>query len=274
MTPLVTGGQIARDLVRLGVSRGSVLMVHTRMSALGHVVGGAQTIVEALLDVLGEDGTLLTLTSWQDMPPYHQDAWPDEERAVYRDHCPPFDPARARADVQMGRVPEAVRTWPGVVHSRHPVSGFSAVGARSQWLMETQTFDEGYGRGSPLDRLVRADGLVLMLGAPLETITLLHLAEYLADAPGKRWIEYEMPVLVDGVREWMRFRELDSDNGAFRYEDLSLDADAFEVIARDALAAGVGVDGTVASAPSHLFPARALIAHAVAWLEARFARSS
>ena len=50
-------------------------MVHCRMSALGHVVGGAECVVRALLDALGPEGTLVAYTGWQDAPPDDLDAW-------------------------------------------------------------------------------------------------------------------------------------------------------------------------------------------------------
>jgi aminoglycoside 3-N-acetyltransferase len=62
----VTRSDLARDLRGLGVRPGGVLMVHTRMSAIGWVVGGAQTVVTALLDVLGPAGTLMAYVGWND----------------------------------------------------------------------------------------------------------------------------------------------------------------------------------------------------------------
>lgn len=105
--------------------------------------------------------------------------------------------------------------------------------------------DDAYGAGSPLAKLVETDGQVLMLGAPLSTLTLLHHAE-----------------------------------GAFPYElvadevaatpGVGPDQDPFEAIARQALAAGIGTEGRVGAARSALFPARALHRFAETWLEARF----
>jgi aminoglycoside 3-N-acetyltransferase len=60
----VTRSELVRDLRTLGVRPGSVLMVHTRMSAIGWVVGGADVVVMALLDVLGTEGTLMAYAGW------------------------------------------------------------------------------------------------------------------------------------------------------------------------------------------------------------------
>ena len=57
-----------------------------------------------------------------------------------------------------------------------------------------------------------------------------------------------MPVLVDGQRTWRRIRELDSPLGAIPYDDLDLEVDAFEIITRSALDAGIGHSGIVGHA--------------------------
>jgi aminoglycoside 3-N-acetyltransferase len=171
----------------------------------------------------------------------------------------------------MGRLAERIRTWPGAVRGPHPESGFVAIGPRAAWIVAPHDDDDAFGPGTPLARLVEADGQVLMLGAPLETVTLLHHAEAIADVPDKRRVRYEMPVMVDGVRVWRTYEDIDSSEGAFDYDRLGFgDVDAFEVIARDALAAGVGAGGPVGMSASHLFPAPALVRFAVRWMEERF----
>jgi aminoglycoside 3-N-acetyltransferase len=272
----VTKSTMIADLGALGVGAygESAVMVHARMSALGRVIGGAQTIVEALTAALAPRGTLLVLTGWQDRPPYHQQDWDETERRLYRAEAPAFDPLLARAEREHGRVPEAVRTWPGARHSRHPVGAFAALGPAAAWLVAGQALDEAYGAGSPLARLVEADGAVLLLGDLFDSVTLLHHAEYCAAVGPKRWVAYEMPVWIDGRRAWRRIQELDSSAGALPYEDLALDDDAFAVITRAALAAGVGRSGPVGAATGHLLPARRLLGFACAWLEERFGASA
>jgi len=50
---------LSSDLRALGVRPGDLVLAHSSASNLGFVVGGAQAIVQALLDVIGPDGTLV-----------------------------------------------------------------------------------------------------------------------------------------------------------------------------------------------------------------------
>ena len=266
----VTRSDLVRDLHALGVREGGVLMVHAAMSSLGWVVGGVDALVLALLDVVGPDGTLAAVVGW-DEDTYAMASWPEEWQRAYREELPGFDPEVTEANHDMGRLAERIRTWPGAVRGPHPESSFAALGPRAAWVVAPHADDDAFGPGSPLARLVEADGQVLMLGAPLETVTLLHHAEALADVPGKRRVRYEMPVMVDGERVWRTLEDIDSSEGAFDYDRLGLgDVDPFEVIARDALAAGVGASRPVGMSTSHVFPAPDLVRFAVAWMEDRF----
>lgn len=261
--------RLAADLRALGVRAGGIAMVHARMSAIGWVVGGSETVVRALLDALGLDGTLAAYASWEDHV-YHEHDRPREHRDAYRAEPPAFDVATGEAARDHGRIPERVRTWPGARRSTHPEASVVAVGPRARWLTDPHPDDDGYGARSPFARLVEAEGQVLMLGAPLDTVTLLHHAEAIARAPRKRTVTFRVAVVEDGGVTERIYTDIDTSTGAFAYDELGLDEDEFAVIARAALAAGVGVRGRVGQAESHLFGARELTAFAVAWLEDRF----
>jgi aminoglycoside 3-N-acetyltransferase len=256
LTP-VTRSRLVADLTRLGVRNGTVAMVHASLSSLGWVVGGSQTVVEALLTCLGPEGTLCAQASWEDIPFGHA-TWPDEWRAAYEAEFPPFDPELSAAAPYEGRLAERIRTWPGAHRSANPATGITAIGAHAAELTAAHRLDDGFGPGTPYARIVAAGGQVVLLGAPLRTISLLHHAESIARAP-KRWTTYRLP-LQSG---WTAIRELDVWNGV--YPDAPLDA-----IAKAALAAGVGCRGRVGAARAHLFPADRLTQFAVAWLERGF----
>jgi aminoglycoside 3-N-acetyltransferase len=267
MARAVNREQLAADLRALGVRPGAIVMVHTRMSALGWVVGGTEAVVRALLDVLGPEGTLAAYASWQEHV-YNAADWPAEHRDAYLAAPPVFDPATGEAARDHGRIPERIRTWPGAERSVHPEASVVAIGAGARRLTAGHPHDDAYGHGTPFARIVEADGQVLMLGAPLETITLLHHAEAIADVAEKRRVTYTIPVLEpDGTVVHRTYDDIETSEGAFPYDT---DLDPFEVIAADALQAGIGIKGRVGEAGCHLFPAPELTAFAKAWMEKRF----
>ena len=117
-----TTRSLAADLRALGLRGADVVLLHSSMKSPGFVVGGAQAVVQAVLDVLGPDGTLVVPThtpdntdpaGWQH-PPVPEAWWP-----VIREQAPGFDPARTPSR-WMGVIAETVRTWPGAVRSAHP----------------------------------------------------------------------------------------------------------------------------------------------------------
>src|ERR687889_102418 len=195
---LVTRSRLARDLELLGLRSDGTVMVHCRMSALGYVVGGAESVVRALLDTVGPEGTLMAYTGWQDEPPEDLDALDEEARRVYLEEHPPYDPRVALSRRDHGRIPEALRTWPGACHSGHPEAGVAAFGPLAEDLTAGHPYDDAYGAGTPYARLVELGGQVVVLGAPLDTVTLVHHAEAVARVPGKRRMGYAMPIMVGG----------------------------------------------------------------------------
>lgn len=264
----VTRRRLARDLSALGLGAGDIVMFHTQMSALGYVAGGPQTVIGALGDVVTERGTLMVTCGWNDAPPYDFTEWPPAWQDALREEHPAYDPALSEADHGYGRLPEALRRWPGAVRSRHPDAGFAALGPAAHALMDEHPWDDPHGPDSPLARLVSMGGRVLLLGAPLDSLTLLHHAEALADAPGKRFVTYEQPILVDGERVWRRFHDIDSQDGAFDYSGVVPEGQwPFELIAQDMLAAGIGRTGRVGAADCFLFEAGEVVEFGVAWME-------
>ena len=108
----VTRSELVRDLGSLGVRAGAILMVHTRMSAIGWVVGGAETVVRSsLLDALGPEGTLMAYAGWEENP-YHLAEWPEEWQRAYLEELPAFDPRLSVGAVAVK--PNRVHTLPRV----------------------------------------------------------------------------------------------------------------------------------------------------------------
>ena len=264
--PHITRSRLIRDLRDLGVTAGQVVMLHVSVKSIGWVVGGPEVVLQAILDVLGPSGSLMMPAGWEDNP-YHIADWPEDRQQAYLDECPPFDPARSRADHRsMSILAEYLRTWPGACRSGHPESSFAAVGRLAAWLTENHSLQYGHGPGSPMSRLCRSGGQVLLLGVGFNRVTLLHHAEHLANVPNKRTVRYKMPVLQDGQRVWVDVEEYDTSRGIVDWP-----VDYFDAIVQDYVAAGRAYSGRVGAAQSHLFDAVSLNQFAVEWMERHFA---
>jgi aminoglycoside 3-N-acetyltransferase len=219
-------------------------------------------VIGALLDAVSPTGTVLAYTDWD----ARYEELVDADGRVpkrWRRHIPPFDATAARSARDNGALPEFLRTWPGARRSANPGASFAALGARAEWFTVGHPLDYGYGPGSPLAKLVDDGGKVAMIGAPLDTMTLLHHAEHLADLPGKRVIRYEVPLATgDGV-EWRTVEEFDTaDPVVDGFAD-----DYFATIVTESLTTGQGVRGRVGAADSVLVEAAAMCAFAVEWME-------
>ena len=267
---LVGRSQLARELEALGVRSGGVAIVHCRMSALGTVLGGAETVVRALLDAVGPGGTLVAYTGWEDAPPDDLASLADADRELILADHPAYDPAVGRARRDHGRVAEALRTWPGAVHSGHPEAGVAAVGRHAALVASAHPHDDAYGNGTPYARVVELDGQVVLVGAPLDTVTLVHHAEAIARADGKRRVAWRCPVLVDGRREWRTLHDVDTSEGALDYGRLTGGEDYVAWFARRALEAGAGRSGPLGAGTGHVLEARPLVAGTVALIEEAF----
>jgi aminoglycoside 3-N-acetyltransferase len=261
-----TSAELADGLRAAGLPAGGVVMVHARLSAFPWIVGGTEAVVRALLSAVGPLGTLVAYASWEDHP-FHLANWPADRQDAYRRGMPPFDPVVSEARRSHGRLPERLRTWPGAYRSAHPEGGVVAVGARAAWLTTGELDDDPYDETSPFARVIEAGGTVLLLGAPLSALTLVHHVERIVAVEPKRWATYELPVRQDGKTVWRWFRTIDTSVGAYDFGHVTGDVSYIEVIGRSALDAGVGRSASVLGATCHLFPARGLAEHARNWME-------
>lgn len=260
---------LVRQLHQLGVRPGDLLMVHASLKAVGPVEGGAAGVAQALLESVSPDGTLMAYVSW-DRSPYEETLNGAQLDAAAREAWPAFDPQHSGTYRGFGLLNAFLCRLPGAVRSAHPDANMVAIGAKARVLVSEHELGQGYGPGSPIDRFVQCGGHVLMLGAPLDSVTVLHYAEAIADIPGKRRVTYEQPVLDrHGHKAWRRAEEFDS-NGILDCFAEEGAMDAVESIARAYVAEGRHRVGRVGCAPCHLFDAQDLVRYGKHWLEARF----
>jgi len=262
--PYWTQRLLGEHLRMLGLQAGDVVMVHAGLRAIGPMLNGPDTLIEAIRDVIGNQGTLLCYVNWEQQ---YEDAL-DESGQVpvaLKSDIPPFDPRYSRASRDHGAFAEFVRTTPGALRSQNPGASVVAIGGRAEWFTADHPLDYGYGPGSPFEKVVLGNGKILMVGAPLDTMSILHHAEHLAQIPGKRIRRMEVPLQLGGQVCWRMIEEFDTVDPVAN----GLDADYFKIIVEDFLHTEGGQIGLVGSASSVIVPAEAIVRFAVRWLEQR-----
>lgn len=153
---MVTREQLVADLAALGVTAGMDLMVHSSLSRLGHVVGGTAAVVEALLQVIGPEGTLMA-------PSFNHGA-----AAVYNPLATP---------TINGAIADAIWRRPDAIRSIHPTHPVAAIGPKAgEWCRDH--LEHGiWAQDSPIGCLVHGGGYLLGLGVDNDSCTAYHVAE-------------------------------------------------------------------------------------------------
>jgi aminoglycoside 3-N-acetyltransferase len=209
MPETISKSGLVRDLRNLGLSAGDTVLVHSSLSSLGRVDGGPEAVIDALLEVLGPQGTLL-------MPSFQKGS----EHVLLRQGCT-FDLRTSPSE--LGIITETFRRRPGVTRSLSPTHCTAAIGLRADELLaDHQSCLVSVGRGSPYDKLVRSGGRILLLGVTHAANTTLHLLENINGAPtvcrelfspvvidmnGKQWIVPTHPHMPGLKRRYDRVQE-------------------------------------------------------------------
>lgn len=178
--------ELVQHLRALGVERGDVLVVHSSFRAVRPVEGGPETLIRALLDAVGPEGTLV-------MP-----AMTDRDDEVFDSRDTPCR--------HLGVVADTFWRMPGVLRSDSPHS-FAAYGPRAAEITAPHPPDFPHGPDSPIGRVHDLDGKILLLGVDHTANTTIHLADALAGVP------YRVPkyctVLLEGVPTRVEYGEID-----------------------------------------------------------------
>ena len=175
---ILTREKLITDLKDLGIEKGDILLVHSSLSRLGHVEGGADTVIDALLEAVGPDGTVL-------MPvyPIHGD-WVEFIQAE-----PVFDPRRSPS--YLGKITDVFWRRPGVLRSLHPTHSVAVYGKYAVYLTQDHEKSQSpCGDPSPFEKLMKLNGKILHLGSPFCTTSSFHVVEDMVpDFPKKVYLD-------------------------------------------------------------------------------------
>lgn len=171
MTDLIT---IKTGLAKLGLTK-NLVIAHASLKAFGHIEGGAETMLTALLDSVR--GVIMPTFTYKTM--LNPEVGPPKNGITYgcetdlNKMAEAFSPAMP-ADKMMGILPETLRVHPLARRSMHPIQSFAGINAKP--ILNMQTI---YNPLAPIGALAEQDGWVLLLGVDHRVNTSIHYAEKL-----------------------------------------------------------------------------------------------
>lgn len=169
----LTSTDIATALLTLGLDQGDTVFVHSSLSSMGYVEGGAVSVTDALLKVLGQKGTLVVPTFTFD----HANC----TQPVFDPYCDPSE---------MGKVSEVVRVHPKSSRSIHLLHSVSALGFLSEEISSNHG-ESAWANDGPFGKLYDFDAKILLLGVPYLRCTHFHVIEQRVGVPYRHWVSIE-----------------------------------------------------------------------------------
>ncbi len=168
------------DLKSLGIKKSDVVFVHSSLSKIGYVEKGASTVIDALLNVVGEKGTLVIPTYFMKGTMYNT--------CVSENYV--FD--RKKSPTVLGAIPLGFLKRDGISRSIHPTHSVSAIGMNAKKITYKHHIgNKTYGENSPWGKILELNGKFLGIGINLGPTTQYH---YIEDVMGE---EFPLKVKID-----------------------------------------------------------------------------
>jgi aminoglycoside 3-N-acetyltransferase len=164
-------------LRELGSKKGEIVGVHSSLSSFGYVEGGADTVINALIEVVGREGTIVMPTHSTNLAKVKLAPKEVAAGASWLYQILPYN--HKETPCSTGVIPETFRKRKGAMRSLHPVFSVAAIGPKAKEIVEA-------GSENVLKvwkKLLGLEGHILLIGVDLGVCTAMHLAEELVVLP-------------------------------------------------------------------------------------------
>jgi aminoglycoside 3-N-acetyltransferase len=164
---MFTKEQLIEDLKKLGVKEGDHIGLGISFKSIGSVSGGPDTLIDALIEAVGSNGTIM-------IPTFTKSFHSNRMNSGKIDYV--FDYRTTPANT--GIVPNILRKRSGALRSHHPIYSVAALGRLSEYL--TEGHDEKSRPFTPYSKLAEARGKVLSIGIGNRLVAFRHEAQHKA----------------------------------------------------------------------------------------------
>lgn len=213
-TTYVCDKQYIKDqLLGMGVRRGMLLYVQGRIEKLGKVVGGPQTIIDAIMEVIGYEGTLVMSS----FTPYKKDPSCLRDGSEYREEWDTIRKGERAFDLKLDAPKNILEAQfmrnEGVIRSNHPLYSFLAWGKYAKVIVEKHPLHFGLSESSPLGKIMELNGYVLLLGSSYRSCAMFQVANYALNQPVKL---VSVPISKGGETIFKELLEIAYQNEGFQ----------------------------------------------------------
>jgi aminoglycoside N3'-acetyltransferase len=165
----INKNDLISDFKKIGMGPGMSVFVHSSLSNLGNIEGGAQSVVDSLKNVVGSQGTIL-------MPGFTIRESMDKTLGYFEKEDKVFD--SKKEEPLIGAIPRQFFHNTEVFRSIHPTHSVLAWGKKAKYI--TNGHEESsctFGRGTPLHKLIETNSYIMGLGSDLGHVTFYHVLE-------------------------------------------------------------------------------------------------
>jgi len=173
----VTRADLYEGFRRVGVYSGDIVYCHSSLSRFGYVEGGADTVIDVLLEVVGAEGTVATPAGT-----YSQ----KKEGGV-------FDVRNSPSE--LGAISEALRKR-STHRSHHLTESVCAIGRLARELTATHSLTP-CGAESPFQKFIDLDAQILLLGVSHNSNTTFEAIEERMAPAYVRFREIQNATIID-----------------------------------------------------------------------------
>lgn len=158
-----TKDDLKKYLAKAGLRKNDVVIVHSSLSRIGYVKGGADALIDSFLEIIGQDGLLI-------MPAFCAPEY-DKKRKLYLFNT-------NKTPINTGAVPETFRLRSGVRRSLSPTHSLAAYGKKADWFVSGhENCDNPFSMKGPFGKLYSLNAKIFFVGVDQRANPSIHIVE-------------------------------------------------------------------------------------------------